>query len=227
MKLSIIIPCFNQRNVIVETLKSLNNIPEKIDKEIILVDDRSRDDFREFLRDHISNKVNILALHKSKGGRAAALRTGLSQATGEIILLLDFGVNYQPEDYLTFLKPILELNADIVWVPYSYKTNSLPVGSFWIFFWNRFLTVYSNFFNNINLTHFRAGGILFNKKFFNRIVINQDRGLLEPQLLSLFVEAKSQIYEINIQHNHLAKSLSFREYIYTFYSILKYHLFSK
>ena len=226
MKLSIIIPCFNQRNVITKTLKSLDNIPKRFDKEIILVDDGSRDDFRKFLRDHIRNKVNTLALHKSKGGRTAALRTGLSQATGEIILLLDFGVNYQPEDYLTFLKPILELNADIVWVPYAYNTNSLPVSSFWIFFWNRFLTLYSNFFSNINLTHFRAGGILFRKKFFSKIVINEDRGFLEPQLLALFVEAKSQIYEINTQHNHLAKSLSFKESIYTFYSILKYHLFS-
>ena len=225
MKLSVIIPFFNQSETIIKILKNLDSIPEKFQKEIILVDDGSTDDCKKFLNDYIREKISVLAIHKIRGGREAVLRTGLSQATGEIILLLDFGMIYHAEDYSKLIKPIIELNADLVWVPYSYKTNSLPISSFWIFLWNRFLTLVTNFFCNLNITHFRAGGILFNRKFFKRISFCKDRGLLEPQLLARIAESKSRIFEVIPMKNKIAKPLSLKSNIDAFYSIIKYNLF--
>lgn len=225
IKLSVIIPCFNQADTVIKIIKSLDSIPKIIEKEIILVDDGSSNDCKIFLRNRLVDKVTVLAFHKTRSGRIAVLRTGLSQATGEIILLLDFGTIYQSEDYLNLIKPIIDCNAEVVWVPYAYKTNSSPVGSYRTFLWNRFLTGFSNFLCNLNLSHFRAGGILFHKKFFCKVTIKDEKSILEPQLLSLMAESKSRIFEVNPHHKNLPASLSKKEAINAFYSMVKHNLF--
>ncbi len=229
MKLSIVIPCYNEIDTIDEIINAVSAAPYK-DKEIIIVDDFSTDGTRERLKEVIgkSGKVEQILYHKHNQGKGAALRTGIQAATGELIIIQDADMEYDPNEYPRLVEPILNNRADVVFGSRFLGGDAHRVLYFWHRVGNGFLTLMSNMFTNLNLTDMETCYKVFRREIIQSISIEENRFGFEPEITAKLSKLNLRIYEVGISYYGRTydegKKIGWRDGFRAIYCILKYNL---
>ena len=231
MKLSVIIPCYNEINTIDDVLDAVINAPYE-DKEIIVVDDFSTDGTRDKLRNYgNSGKFKKIIYHDKNMGKGAAIRSGIKAAGGDIIIIQDADLEYNPEEYPKIIAPILNGKADVVFGSRFKGESAQRVLYFWHRMGNGFLTFLSNMFTNLNLTDMETCYKVFRKDIIRNIKIEEDRFGFEPEITAKISKIKDiRIYEVGISYYgrtyNEGKKINWKDGIRAVICILKYNLFS-
>ena len=231
MKLSIIIPCYNEAQTIPIVLHNVEQIELEIEKEIVIVDDCSKDGTRDYLAS-LAGRQNIqVVLHEVNQGKGAALRSGFAAATGDIILVQDADLEYDPQDYPRLLRPILEDKADVVYGSRFAGGEIHRVLYFWHSLGNKFLTLLSNVFTNLNLTDMEVGYKVFKKTILDQIQLEEARFGFEPEVTAKVARLGCVIYEVGISYYgrtyQEGKKIGWKDGVRAIYVILKYGIFHR
>jgi len=228
VKLSVIIPVYNERHTIELLLKRVEAAPHE--KEIILVDDGSTDGTREVLerlaRDH-RDQVRLF-LHAQNRGKGAAIRTAIEHVTGDVAIIQDADLEYDPKDYPVLLEPILEGHADVVFGN-RFHGGSHRVLYFWHYVGNRFLTNLCNMMTNLNLSDMEVGYKVFRTDVLQRLRLKSDRFGIEPELTVKVAKLGCRIYEVPIAYHGRTyaegKKITWRDGLAALYYIIRFRLF--
>ena len=227
MKISIVIPCYDEKNTIEQIVEAVRAAPIE-SKEIIVVDDCSQDGTQELLREKISRIVDQIIYHPVNRGKGAALRTGFAAATGDIVVVQDADLEYNPENYPLLLEPLLSGKADVVFGSRFVGGRPHRVLFFWHMAGNRFLTLLSNMFTNLNLTDMETGYKAFRAALIKSIQIEEDRFGVEPEMVAKLARKDCRIYEVGISYSGRTyaegKKINWKDGVYAFYAIIKYNL---
>ena len=228
MKLSIVVPVYNETRTINQVLERIDKSP--FEKEIIVIDDCSTDGTREILRslDSSSRIPSARFLYQPVNqGKGAALRAGIATATGDIVIIQDADLEYDPADYGTLIQPITAGLADVV---YGSRFLSGPhrVLLFWHSWGNRLLTLLSNMFTDLNLTDMETGYKAFRRELFSKITIEENRFGFEPEITAKIAKLHCRIYEVPISYfgrdYSEGKKITWKDGIAALYFIVKYNL---
>src|SRR5436309_7084097 len=192
MKVSIVIPCYNEKTTI-ERIDEVVRGTSVEHREIIVVDDCSQDGTQAVLREKLSRIVDQIIYHPVNRGKGAALRSGFAAATGDIILVQDADLEYSPEDYPLLLEPIMSGKADAVFGSRFMGGRPHRVLFFWHMVGNRFLTLLSNIFTNLNLTDLQTGYKAFKAPVIKSIQLEEDRFGVEPELVAILARRGRRI----------------------------------
>lgn len=230
MKLSVVIPCFNERETIQDIVTAVKASPVK-DLEIIIVDDCSTDGTREILRDSIASQVEKIVYHDVNQGKGAALRTGFQHATGDIVVVQDADLEYDPQEYPILMEPILQKRADVVFGSRFIGAGPHRVVFFWHMMGNKFLTMLSNMFTDINLTDMETCYKMFRREVIQSIEIEENRFGFEPEITAKVAKLGCKIYEVGISYYGRTyaegKKIGWRDGFRAIYAIIKYNLFRR
>ena len=228
--LSIVIPCYNEKDTIaaiVEAVKA-SPIPRK---EIIIVDDCSKDGTRDILEQQLKNEVDKIIYHEKNQGKGAALRTGIQAATGDYVIIQDADLEYDPQEYPVLLEPILKDKADVVFGSRFMGGSAHRVLYYWHSWGNKLLTTMSNMFTNINLTDMETCYKVFRREIIQSITIEENRFGFEPEITAKIAKKKCRIYEVGISYYGRTyaegKKISWKDGFRALWCILKYNLFRK
>lgn len=228
MKLSIIIPCFNEVQTIEEIVNRIKNTC-KYYHEIIIVDDCSTDGTKEILEKKIISNVELVIFNKKNFGKGYSLRLGIEKANGDMIIIQDADLEYDPKDYSKLIKPILEGNADVVYGSRFSGSEEKRVLFFWHCVGNRFLTFLSNIFSNLNLTDMECCYKLFKSSVIKNIKLNEDRFGFEPEITAKISKLNLRIYEVGVSYHGRkyseGKKITWKDGIRALYCIIRYSLF--
>ena len=227
MKLSIIIPCYNEWETILSLLEAVRNAPIA-NKEIVLVDDGSTDSTRELLRTLKSDDLRII-LHEKNKGKGAALRTGFSVATGDICIVQDADLEYDPQEYPLVIGPILENKADVVFGSRFQGGRPHRVVYFWHRMGNALLTTLSNMLTDLNLSDMETCYKAFRREVIQSIQIKENRFGFEPEITAKIAHNKKwRIYEVGISYYGRTydegKKIGWKDGLRAIYCIIKYNL---
>jgi glycosyltransferase involved in cell wall biosynthesis len=227
MKLSIVIPCYNEAKTIRTLVERVRNSPYP-DKEIIIVDDCSRDGTRDVLRTQIEPLVDKILYHEVNQGKGAALRTGFAAATGDAVIVQDADLEYDPDEYPKLMRPILDGKADVVFGSRFMGGEAHRVHFFWHMIGNKFLTLLSNMFTNLNLTDMETCYKVFRRDVLQRITIEENRFGFEPEITAKVSKLNVIIFEIGISYYGRSyaegKKIGWRDGFRALWAILKYNL---
>ena len=223
-RLSIIIPCYNEENNIENILKRVNEVKlNNIEKEIIVVDDCSKDNSRKVLEKN-KKLIQKILFHDVNKGKGAALKTGIKEATGDYIIIQDADLEYDPKEYNKLLKPLLKSECDVVYG--SRFKNKEYKGYFFNKLANRFLTSFSNLFTHYKLTDMETCYKIFKSDIIKKMDLKENRFGFEPEVTSKLSKAKAKIIEIQINYNprkkNEGKKIGLKDGIRAIYCILKY-----
>lgn len=228
MKLSVIIPCFNESATIVEILNRVRNCQISLDLEVIVIDDFSTDGTREILQNELGKLVDLLHLQKKNTGKGAAIREGFRLATGEIVLIQDADLEYDPSEYKNLIQPILDGKADVVFGSRFLSNGPRRVLYFWHKVGNTLLTFMSNVFTNLDLTDMETCYKVFRKDVVKRIHLKENRFGLEPELTAKIAKLNLRIYEVGISYYGRTyaegKKIGWKDGFRALYCIVKYNL---
>lgn len=228
MRLSIIIPCYNECDSIRSIIDAVRAAPYP-DKEIIVVDDCSRDGTREILKAEIEPLVARVLYQEVNQGKGAALRAGIHAATGDIVLIQDADLEYDPAEYPNLVQPILDDKADVVFGSRFLGGQPHRVLYFWHRVGNGFLTTLSNMFSNLNLTDMESCYKVFRRSIIQGITLEEDRFGFEPEVTAKVAKTRCRIYEVGISYYgrtyEEGKKISWRDGVRALYCIIKYNLF--
>ncbi|MGQ4649814.1 glycosyltransferase [Lyngbya aestuarii] len=228
MKISIIIPCFNEVKTIEDVVQAVKASPIS-EVEIIIIDDCSTDGTRQVLQSVIEPQVNRVIYHARNCGKGAALRTGINAATGDIIIIQDADLEYDPQEYPLLIKPILENKADVVYGSRFAGGNAHRVLYYWHLVGNKFLTTLSNMFTNINLTDMETCYKAFRREIIQSIKIEENRFGFEPEITAKVAKKHCRIYEVGISYYGRTyqdgKKVNWKDGFRAIYCILKYNIF--
>ena len=227
MKLSIVIPVYNEKN----TLNTLLTRVEAVDyeKEIVLVDDCSTDGTREIVESYKNKKEYTVVMHQYNRGKGAALRTGFAEASGDIIIIQDADLEYDPKDYGKLLEPILDGRADVV---YGSRFLGGPhrVLFFWHYLGNMALTLMSNVMTNLNLTDMETCYKVFSRQVLDSIELKCNRFGFEPEFTSKVAKQKFRIYEVPISYSGRdyaeGKKIGWKDGVAAIWFIIRFRLFN-
>jgi glycosyltransferase involved in cell wall biosynthesis len=227
MKLSVVIPCYNESATIAALLEAVRNAPWP-SKEIIVVDDCSRDGTRAKLQGELRGQIDQLVLHEANQGKGAALRSGIAAATGEIVIIQDADLEYDPNEYPRLLAPIVEGRADVVYGSRFMGGAPHRVLYFWHSVGNGFLTLLSNMLTDLNLTDMETCYKVFRRELLQSITIEEDRFGFEPEITAKVARLKCRIYEVGISYYGRTyaegKKIGYKDGFRAIWCILKYNL---
>lgn len=231
MKLSIVIPVYNERSLlptVVERVRAVP-LPEGLDREIILIDDRSTDGSREWLQDLAREQPDIIVrFHEANRGKGAALRTGFAEAGGDVIVVQDADLEYDPREYPRLLQPIIDGRADVV-----FGTRFLGETHRVLYYWhsvgNWLLTTLSNMLSNLNLTDMECCYKMFRLEILEQIVLQEDRFGFEPEVTAKVARLRCRIYEVPVSYSGRTyaegKKINWKDGFSALRCILRYNLF--
>jgi glycosyltransferase involved in cell wall biosynthesis len=226
MKVSIVIPCYNEKNTIEQIVEAVRNAPLE-NREIIVVDDCSNDGTQTLLKERVSQVVDRIIYHPVNSGKGAALRSGFAAATGDIILVQDADLEYNPEEYPVLLEPLLSAKADAVFGSRFMGGRPHRVLFFWHMVGNKFLTLLSNMFTNLNLTDMETGYKAFKASLIKAIQIEEDRFGVEPEIIAKLARTGCRIYEVGISYTgrtyEEGKKIGWRDGFRALYVIIRYN----
>ena len=228
MKLTIVIPCYNEKNTIETLITAVKNSPYE-NKEIIVVDDCSTDGTREILRDRFESLVDRIIYHEKNSGKGAALRTGFQAANGDVVMVQDADLEYDPNEYPKIIEPILQDKADVVYGSRFVGGEPHRVLYFWHRLGNGLLTLLSNMFTNLNLTDMETCYKAFRRSIIQSIEIEEDRFGFEPEITAKVAKKRCRVFEVGISYSgrtyEAGKKIGWRDGIKAIYCIIKYNLF--
>jgi len=231
MKISIIIPCYNEAktlNLIIEKIINKKNL----DKEIIIVDDFSDDGTRNIIKNELSEKVTKILYNDKNYGKGYSVRKGISVSTGDIVLIQDADLEYSPDDYEKLLKPILDGHADVVYGSRFKSSEITRVLYFWHTLGNKFLTLFSNMLTNFNLTDMENCYKVFKSDIIKKIDLKENRFGFEPEVTAKISKLNSiKLFEVSTKYYGRkyseGKKITWKDGIAAIYFIVKYNLFVK
>lgn len=234
MKLSIIIPVYNEKNTLVELLKRVEAVElQNIEKEVVLVDDFSTDGTREILKKLEEQKKFRLHFHEKNIGKGAALRNGFKIGNGDIFLIQDADLEYDPNEYPLLIKPILEGKADVVYGSRFVGNQPHRVLYNMHYLVNRFLTFFSNLLTGLNISDMETCYKVFTKEAVERILptLTSNRFGIEPELTARVAKNKFRVFEVGISYNgrtyEEGKHINWKDGLAAIWHIIRFNLFSK
>ena len=230
MKLSIVIPCYNE----LKTLEAIINAVKKLhydNKEIILIDDFSSDGTRELIKKNIEAKVDKVIYHNKNIGKGAAVRSGIKISTGDIVVIQDADLEYDPEEILKVIEPILKGKADVVYGSRFVGATPHRVLYFWHLVANKLLTALSNMLTDITLTDMETCYKAFKREIIQSITIQENRFGFEPEITAKVARMNCRIYEVGISYYgrtyEEGKKIGWKDGISALRCIIKYNFFRK
>jgi glycosyltransferase involved in cell wall biosynthesis len=227
MKVSVVVPCFNERQTIKTIIEAIRAAPLQ-EREIIVVDDGSTDETTEVLKE-IAPFVDRIIYQPGNLGKGAALRAGFAAATGDVILVQDADLEYNPADYSILLDPILSGEADAVFGSRFIGGRPHRVLYFWHMVGNKLITLLSNMFTNLNLTDVESGCKAFRAPVIKSLDLRENRFGFEVEVAAKLANARSRIYEVGISYSgrtyEEGKKVTWRDGVRAIWAILRYNLF--
>jgi glycosyltransferase involved in cell wall biosynthesis len=229
--LSVVIPVFNERETIEEVIRRVRAV--SFQKEIIVVDDGSTDGTREKLRalEAEGGKFDRLVLHERNRGKGAALRSGFEKVTGDIVIVQDADLEYNPSDYPTLLQPLLDGRADVVYGSRFHNSRPHRVLYYWHSIGNKVLTTASNMFTNLNLTDMETCYKVFRAEVVRAIRIQEDRFGFEPEITAKVARLRCRIYEVGIAYDGRSysegKKIGWKDAVWAVFCLIRYGLFHR
>ena len=228
MKLSVIIPCYNETNTIEAIVEAVRRAPWP-DIEIIVVDDASTDGTRDKLRGPLAARIDRVELHEVNQGKGAALRSGIRLATGDVVIIQDADLEYDPSQYPRLVAPIAENRADVVFGSRFMGAEPHRVLYFWHRMGNGLLTLFSNMCTNLNLTDMETCYKVFRREIIQSIPIEENRFGFEPEITAKVAKMGVRIFEVGISYYGRTyaegKKIGYTDGLRAIYCILKYNLF--
>ena len=228
MKVSIIIPCYNEQSTIKEIIYKINS-QSNIEKEIIVIDDFSNDKTREILENELKNNIHKLILNERNYGKGYSIKKGIESASGDCIIIQDADLEYDPTDYKKLLDPIINDVADVVYGSRFIGTNERRVLYFWHTIGNKLLTLLSNIFSNLNLTDMEVGYKVFKSNVLKDINLVENRFGFEPEVTAKIAKKNIRIYEVGISYfgrkYSEGKKITWKDGLSAIRCIVKYNLF--
>lgn len=227
--LTIIIPCYNERNTIEALLQQVRSAPVA-NKQVIVVDDASTDGTRDLLQTRLADYIDTLVLHETNQGKGAAIRAGISRATGDYVIIQDADLEYNPHEYPKLLKPMLENRADVVYGSRFLGGDSHRVLYFWHSIGNRLLTLLCNMLSDLNLSDMETCYKLFRREILQQVHLHENRFGFEPEITLKIARIPAiRIYEVSISYSgrtyQEGKKINWKDGVSALLCIIKYGLF--
>jgi len=231
--LSIVIPVYNERDLLPQVLERVEQapLPGGLERQVVIVDDGSTDGTRDILRGLMRSRSDYLIhFHEQNQGKGAGIRTGMGLATGDIVLIQDADLEYDPRDYPRLLRPILENKADAVFGS-RFIGDSRRVLYFWHSVANKALTTLSNILSNLNLTDMECCYKVFTREVADRLIITEPRFGLEPEITAKVAKIGARLYEVPVSYDgrtyEEGKKITWKDGVSALRCILKYNLMTK
>lgn len=229
MKVSVVIPCFNERETIEQVVRAVRaSLVQNL--EIIVVDDGSSDGTAEVLRDKVAPLADQIIYRAENAGKGAALRAGLAAATGDVVIIQDADLEYSPDDYPKLLDPIFSGHADAVFGSRFMGSGPHRVIYFWNTMANKSLTLLSNIFTNLNLTDVETGSKAIRANFAKNLDLHENGFGVEGEITAKLAKKRCRIYEIGISYKGRTyaegKKISWRDALRALYAIVRYNLWA-
>ena len=228
MIISIIIPCYNEVSTIEVIIDQILSIKD-YEKEIIVIDDFSTDGTREIIKEKLSNKINEIILNEKNYGKGFSVRQGINRANGDIILIQDADLEYDPSDYYKLINPIQSGNADVVYGSRFIGFEEKRVLYFWHSVGNFFLTLLSNMLSNLNLTDMEVCYKAFKKDVIKNIELKENRFGFEPEVTAKIAKKKLKIFEVGVKYYGRkydeGKKITWKDGLSAIRCIIYYNLF--
>lgn len=230
MKVSVVVPCYNEKNTIATIVEAVR-ASEIRPLEIIVVDDGSTDGTVTVLKERVAALADQVIFHPQNRGKGAALRSGFAAATGEVVLVQDADLEYSPTEYPILLEPIFSGKADAVFGSRFMGGRPHRVVYFWHMVGNKFLTLLSNMCTNINLTDMETGAKAFRTSVLRELDLREDRFGFEPEITAKIARARCRIYEVGISYDgrtyEQGKKITWRDGVHAILAILKYNFITR
>jgi len=223
--ISVVIPVFNEKHTILKLLDLVQSVD--IEKEIIIIDDNSTDGSREIITSLKDNNIKVI-LEKANFGKGNAIQKGINKAVGDIIIIQDADLEYNPEEYPKLIQPIIDGYADVVYGSRFKGSSAHRVLYFWHYVGNKLLTIFSNMLTNINLTDIETCYKVFRREIIQNIELNENRFGIEPEITAKIAKTQCRIYEIGISYNGRkyedGKKITFKDGLWAIWCIIRYNL---